>query len=81
MTRTLNPNFSPALTFDDDDDRIDAEIEQFHAGYRAFLAGQPRPADATQAEGWEDAQRASRVCVVMPARPEGYYHAPIGAFD
>jgi len=22
-----------------------------------------------------------RVCVVMPARPEGYYHMPIGTFD
>lgn len=64
-----------------DDSEIDRLIDLFHEGYAAFLAGRPMPADPEQASGWRDAQRASLVRVVMPRRPEGYYHMPLGTFD
>lgn len=63
--------------FEDDEAAIDA----YHDGYDAFWKGQPKPDGSHQAAGWTDAQRASRVRVVMPRRPEGYYHAPVGSFD
>ena len=65
----------------DDDFDNDAAIDAFHDGYRMFLKKQPRPADPIMADGWDDAQRESRVRVVMPKRPEGYYHLPLGTFE
>lgn len=56
-------------------------IDAFHRGYMMFRAGQPMPDCPIMAEGWLDAQRARRDRVVTPARPEGYYHNPIGTFD
>lgn len=32
-------------------------------------------------EARADDLRYGRQCVAMPARPEGYYHSPVGAFD
>lgn len=59
----------------------DAAIDAFHDGYDLFRKGKPRPECSLMAQGWDDAQRASRVRVVMPSRPEGYYHMPVGTFD
>jgi hypothetical protein len=70
-----------AVDYDFEDLDNDAAIDRYHDGYGMFLAGGACPMDADMAEGWRDAERASRVRVVMPRRPEGYYHAPIGAFD
>lgn len=64
-----------------DDEAAEAAIEQYHAGYDMFRQGKSCPAEAKMVEGWRDAQRASRVRVIMPRRPEGYYHMPIGTYD
>ena len=37
--------------------------------------------DADYLAGYAEGQRERKVQVVMPARPEGYYHAPIGTFE
>ena len=65
----------------DDDFDNDAAIDAFHDGYSLFLRRKPRPECPIMANGWDDAQRASRVRVVMPERPEGYYHLPLGTFE
>jgi hypothetical protein len=65
----------------DDDFNNDAAVDAYHDGYDLFRKGNARPEEAHMAQGWDDAQRASRVRVVMPRRPEGYYHSPLGAFD
>lgn len=62
---------------DADEIATDAKIDRWHAGYFAKV----RPTDPDELDGWLQAQEARRVRVVMPARPEGYYHAPIGTFD
>jgi hypothetical protein len=59
----------------------DAAIDRFHAGYDAHWAGQPCPTEKDAAEGWKTRDREGRVQVVMPARPEGYYHMPLGTFE
>jgi hypothetical protein len=59
-------------------DQDDINIDTYHDGYRLFLARQSRPACPIMAEGWDDANRANRVRVEMPNRPEGYYHMPLG---
>lgn len=59
----------------------DAAIDAYHDGYDAHRAGKPRPAEQHAAEGWDQRARDVQVRVVMPARPEGYFHAPIGTFD
>lgn len=60
-----------------DDDKIDL----YHEGYDANRTGKPCPTEPHSRAGWLDRERNKRVRVVMPARPEGYYHAPIGTFD
>ena len=37
--------------------------------------------DADYLAGYAEGQRDRKVLVVMPARPEGYYHSPVGTFD
>ncbi len=65
---------------EDDTAEHDAGLDAFNDGWLAFRASAPCPyaagllADAWH-EGWRDAQRASRVRVVMPTRPEGYFHS------
>lgn len=56
------------------DPEADRLIDLYHDGYDLRRQGQPRPADPSMAMGWDDAEKASKVRVVMPARPEGYYH-------
>ena len=60
---------------------LDKNIDRWHDGWFEFRAGKSRPSDRNGAEGWDDAKRASGVRVVMPARPEGYYHSPVGTYD
>lgn len=65
----------------DEEREAEERIDRFHDGYFAFRRGEPRPTDPCAADGWDDAERASQVRVVMPARPEGYYHCAPGTFD
>lgn len=46
----------------------EARIDRYHDGYAARLAGAPCPEDGDAAEGWRDAERASKVHVLKPAR-------------
>lgn len=59
----------------------DARIDAFHDGYFAHRDGKPRPSDLHAAEGWDERARDVQVRVVMPRRPEGYYHCAPGTFD
>ena len=59
----------------------DANIELWHQGVMANLRGEPCPTEPHGRAGWLHREREKRVRVVMPVRPEGYYHAPIGTFD
>lgn len=69
------------LPDDFDDAANDAAIDRFHDGWGAFLKGQPRPTEKDAGEGWDHGRATSRVRAVQPARPEGYYHLPVGSFD
>ena len=40
-----------------------------------------RSADVTYLDGYRHGQGERKVRVVMPRRPEGYYHLPLGTFD
>jgi hypothetical protein len=60
----------------------DAKIDRWHDGYFAHKRGEPQPVEPDAAAGWQHrADDLDRPAVLMPARPEGYYHAPVGAFD
>lgn len=66
----------------EDDAETDARIDRYHDGWFARRDGKPRPETCPDGQaGWDDCLRAEKVRVVMPARPEGYYHAPPGTFD
>lgn len=41
----------------------------------------PQSDDADYLEGHAHGLDSRKVRVVMPSRPEGYYHAPVGTFD
>jgi hypothetical protein len=66
---------------------FDAEIEAeaaadaYAAGFLGYGRGEPRPADPHAAEGWDEARAMRDVRVVMPRRPEGYWHMPLGTFE
>ena len=66
---------------DDFDDADDAAIDRWHDGvldalrFRAIASD-----DADYMEGYKHGIRDRQVEVVMPARPEGYYHMPLGTF-
>jgi len=70
-------SYVPPAEYDTD---LDAKIDAYHDGMAARFAGHARPADADGAHGWDDANEAKKVRAVMPRRPEGYYHQPIGTF-
>lgn len=65
----------------DDEAEAEARIDRFHNGYFAHQRGEPRPSDADAAAGWDDRARDALVRVVMPPKPEGYYHCAPGTFD
>ena len=55
----------------------DAAIDRWHNGYFA----KERPTDPDELAGWLQAIEDRKIVVVTPARPEGYYHMPLGTFD
>lgn len=59
-----------------DEIALDAKIDRWHDGYFA----KERPTDPDELDGWRQAQEDRKVVVVMPVRPEGYYHMPLGTF-
>lgn len=64
-----------------EDDSCDANIDAYHRGWDAHAKNTACPRDPIEGAGWRDRARAVRVQPVMPARPEGYYHAPLGTFE
>lgn len=76
--KTLAHNFGRII------DRIqDERCDQYNNGWLAGYRGKPCTDNPDFIVGWKEGQRERRhpVVAVMPARPEGYYHAPIGTFD
>jgi hypothetical protein len=60
----------------------DAAIDRWNDAALAAMRYQPCPADdADSLAGYAHGLDQRKVCVVMPRRPEGYYHAPIGSFE
>lgn len=60
----------------------DARIDRWNDGVLDGCRNQPKASsDPDYLEGYERGQQERRVRVVMPARPEGYYHMPVGSFD
>jgi hypothetical protein len=60
----------------------DAAIDRWNDGALAALSRQPAASeDADYVAGYQYGLDQRQVRVVMPKRPEGYYHAPIGTFD
>lgn len=57
--------------------------DQYNNGWLAGFKGKPCTDDPDFAVGWREGQRERRnpVVAIMPERPEGYYHMPIGTFD
>jgi hypothetical protein len=62
---------------DADEIAAEAACDRWHDGYFA----KTRPTDPDELGGWLQAREDAKVRVVMPTRPEGYYHMPLGSFD
>lgn len=60
----------------------DAAIDRWHDGWFDGHRAKPKASDdADYLKGYDEGHDARKVVVVMPARPEGYYHMPLGTFD
>ena len=79
MTLTLtaaNLEICPSDDFDD------AKADRWNDGALDGCRGKtPASTDADYIEGYAEGIESRKVRVVMPHRPEGYYHAPLGAFE
>lgn len=59
-----------------------ADIDRWNTAALAALRGLPCPGtDEHSVAGYKHGLDERKVRVVMPRRPEGYYHAPIGTFE
>lgn len=60
----------------------DAALDRWHDGaLDACNFKKAASEDADYMEGYRQGQQDRKVRAVMPERPEGYYHSPIGMFD
>ena len=58
----------------------DAAADRWNDGALDGIRARPQASqDADYLAGYAHGQDARKVRVVLPRRPEGYYHAPIGA--
>ena len=65
-------------SFDDND----AKADRWNDGALDAMRGKGRKlTDSEYLMGYEHGLIERKVRVVMPSRPEGYYHCPIGTFD
>lgn len=65
-----------------DELEIEAKIDRWNDGALDALRYRPKASsDPDYLEGYADGEDQRKVQVVMPERPEGYYHAPLGTFD
>lgn len=58
----------------EDDAESERRIDLWHQGWFTRYYGRPLPKDPIMREGWKDCEHSLQVHVVMPERPEGYYH-------
>lgn len=66
------------MTYEQDD----AKIDRWNNGAIDGCGGRkPQSDDPDYLDGYRQGREEAKVRAVMPARPEGYYHAPIGTFD
>lgn len=60
----------------------DAEIDRWHDGALDALRLKAAASnDKHYLDGYAHGEQERRARVVTPARPEGYYHMPLGTFD
>lgn len=60
----------------------DATIDAMLAGALDAVLGKPKASDAPEyLSGYAAGLTARHAIPVLPDRPEGYYHSPIGTFD
>jgi len=65
-----------------EDPEIDAKIDRWHDGWFDGHGCKPKASDDKDyLKGYAEGDNARHVRVVMPERPEGYYHMPLGTFD
>lgn len=85
MAQVAHPDFDYGLGFVEEDQpgyKTDAQIDLWHDGALDCYRGKPKASsDPDYLEGWAHAENERHVQVVMPARPEGYYHMPLGTFE
>lgn len=68
------------MTHYDDDAAIDRYADGFIDGFRGRKTVLLAP-DPDYLAGFRAGREQRQVRVVMPRKPEGYYHAPLGTFD
>lgn len=62
--------------------QMDDAIDRWNDGALDALRGRKALSDNPDyLEGYAHGLDQRKVRAVMPARPEGYYHAPLGTFD
>lgn len=75
-TQTFDYGFTDELDLVDD-----AAIDRWNDGVLDALRGKARASDDKDyTEGYEHGLEEAKVVVVMPDRPEGYYHMPLEQF-
>lgn len=78
----MEQDFDYGPGFDDVYGVDDAKLDRWNDGALDALRGKAKASDdADYLEGYADGERSAHVVVVMPRRPEGYYHMPLGTFD
>lgn len=66
----------------DEGDFDEGAADRWNDGAFDAYRGKPRATDDEDyLEGYAHGLNERKVRPVMPERPEGYYHAPIGTFD
>lgn len=78
---TFDFGFDPDAV-DTETPEYDAKLDRWHDGVLDALRYKPSMSvDPDYLEGYNHGLNERLVRVVMPARPEGYYHMPLGTFD
>tara|TARA_Y100001938_G_scaffold133770_1_gene193471 strand:- start:180 stop:464 length:285 start_codon:yes stop_codon:yes gene_type:complete len=79
-TAMAHPQFDYGI--EDVPEADDAAIDRWHDGWFDGHGAKPKASDdADYLKGYAEGHEARKVVVVMPERPEGYYHMPLGTFD
>jgi len=75
-------DFDYGTGFDDTYGVDDAALDRWNDGAIDGCRGKAKASDdADYLAGYADGERSRQTVVVMPTRPEGYYHMPLGTFE